>query len=66
VPVFDERSFATISFSLLSFIFGDVELPATRPREGSVLRSSGGRRHPDRLRVPTRRNDDDDVLVLML
>jgi hypothetical protein len=63
--VFDERSFATISFSVLSFFFGESEQPATRPTEGAVLRY-GGRSHPDRLRIPVRRKDDDDILVMIL
>lgn len=63
--MFDERSFATISFSVLSFFFGESEQPETKPTEGAVLRS-GGRRHPDRLRIPVRRKDDDDLLVMIL
>ena len=56
--MFDDQAFSKAAFFVKSFLFADEELPVSSP--------SGYWHNPTPLKPRVRRNDDEEVLVLML
>ena len=57
--MFDDQAFSKAAFFVKSFLFAEEELPVTAS-------PSGYWRYPTPLKPRVRRNDDEEVLVLML